>query len=346
MTNIRNLSIVIPTYNRPHFIMRSITFWSSIGVKLYILDGSKDFNPLCKNLPENVYYFHKPIPFLDRLRFVYPMIETEYSTLMPDDEFFLPSTIKKCISVIENNDIVSCGGQCIRFEKNRTNISYSLIYTKLRSYNFLQDNGITRMQAHMLDYTPSTLYSVMKTETWKKCMTLMTKRIVDVYSMLEIEFEMAATFHGKCMTLPDVLWLRSNENKPIRNEPGLYTNKLFSKWWPDQSKKIEHDIVINDVIENFKDSNINHNQLREGIKITFDNIVTFQNKFEGKLSHKLALKFPKFINSLNIVRNYLFPKTKSYSLEEILHFSDDELVFPIEDIKQIDRIIHNFHFKA
>ena len=339
-------TIVIPTYGRQKYVLRAIKYWDHLGVQTVIMDGSKDPIPVTQLSDYNhCRYFHEQTSFLERLKKAIELVNTPFVSLIPDDEFYISSTLDKCIHILETENVESCGGQCLKFSRTKNEIEYSSIYKKLGNYNFLEDDGIVRMKRHMLDYTPSTLYSVMKTETWKKCMALMTKRIIDVYALLEIQFEMAATFHGKTMVLPEVLWLRSYENTPVRNEPGMYANKVFSKWWPDRSKSKEHEIVINDMLDNFQSPRYTMEEIKQGIEDTFNNIVIFQNKAEGGLSNKLALKYPKTIAKLNQIRNFIIPKSNTYSISNI-HLIDDgtTLIIPQKEMESIYNIIYNFHF--
>ena len=69
MTNLGDITLVIPAYNRPAYLERQIDFWSATDVRLCILDGSKDSAPqsLIDRMGPNVYYRHLPIGFNERL---------------------------------------------------------------------------------------------------------------------------------------------------------------------------------------------------------------------------------------------------------------------------------------
>ena len=52
MSLLNKLTIIIPTYNRPHYIIRNILFWKDYDVNLIILDGS--IEPLSKEVLNNI----------------------------------------------------------------------------------------------------------------------------------------------------------------------------------------------------------------------------------------------------------------------------------------------------
>lgn len=62
MSDLNNLTIVIPTYNREHIIRKSIKYWESIGVHVLVLDGSDQriFQDGLLNSDSMVTYFSFP----------------------------------------------------------------------------------------------------------------------------------------------------------------------------------------------------------------------------------------------------------------------------------------------
>ncbi len=345
--SLRNLTLVIPTYKRPRFILRAIKFWQDTDVTIIVMDGSPESidKDLIADFGKNIYYYHEPIPFLERLQKAMSLVNTPYVSLIPDDEFFMPSTIIKCIEFLEkDSSYIACGGMSIAFRNKEDRTQFNIVYPKLQGYKIDQETGIERMQYHMHEYTPSLLYSIMRKDIWKQCMSLMTHRIVDVYAMLEIEFEMAASFHGKSIILPELLWLRSMENVPVRNEAGMYEKNTFYKWWEDDHKKAEHETIINDILHNFNGVNISQEKKIIGIKKTFDIISVFQKKYYDKTMTQLNLKFPKLIGMLTYLKKSIYDKTKYYTENEVLVlgkkycFSYDKT-----ELSFITNIINEFH---
>ena len=46
--DLKKLTVIIPTYNRQHFLLRQTMYWANSGAKLIVIDGSP--KPLKSNL--------------------------------------------------------------------------------------------------------------------------------------------------------------------------------------------------------------------------------------------------------------------------------------------------------
>ena len=66
------LTLVMPSYERQPFVIRSMKYWSNKNVKLVVLDGSKCSikSSILKtlNLNKNIYYEHSKSSFVKRLK--------------------------------------------------------------------------------------------------------------------------------------------------------------------------------------------------------------------------------------------------------------------------------------
>ena len=90
----KKLTIVIPTYNRHPYLIRSINYWSLVlnqyqEFTLLILDGRKKLD-YQKYFHESITYFHNPVSVHERLQ-AGEMINTDMVVMISDDEFLLPS---------------------------------------------------------------------------------------------------------------------------------------------------------------------------------------------------------------------------------------------------------------
>ena len=122
------LTIVIPTYNRPLELERAIEYWRDIPVTVHILDGSeKPWFPVGV-LPSasKITYHHFPSQnssgplenYLLRIKFGTELSKTKYSALCADDDVFLFNGLVDAIKVLESNDSLdSVIGQNSRYLK-------------------------------------------------------------------------------------------------------------------------------------------------------------------------------------------------------------------------------------
>ena len=105
------LTLVMPSYERQSFVIRSMKYWSNKNVKLVVLDGSK--RPIKSsflktlNLNKNIYYKHSKSSFVKRLQKSTSLVKTKYVALIGDDEFYVPSALSKCIDELDKNKEVS-----------------------------------------------------------------------------------------------------------------------------------------------------------------------------------------------------------------------------------------------
>ena len=77
------------------------------------------------------------------------LITTKYAALLSDDEFFIPSTIEKCIKIIEKNNLVSCKGLCFTFNYIDGKVVGNFAYAGMRGYKIDAPFGQDRMIQHM-----------------------------------------------------------------------------------------------------------------------------------------------------------------------------------------------------
>ena len=91
--NLSKLTIVITTYNRKKFILRTMNYWSNTNVKLDILDGSETpiEDHLIEKLSKYIKYIYNPLSVHQRILHSLEFVKTEFAILGSDDEYFVPS---------------------------------------------------------------------------------------------------------------------------------------------------------------------------------------------------------------------------------------------------------------
>jgi len=99
----KDLTLVIPTHNRPKRLRRILEYYSEIEIRIMICDSSKDKFPK-KYLGKNVKHFHyKNWPYSKKLSNCIKKVKTKYLLICADDDFIIPSAIKKCIDFLVKN---------------------------------------------------------------------------------------------------------------------------------------------------------------------------------------------------------------------------------------------------
>ena len=248
-TLLSKLTLIIPTFNRQAYALRNMRYWSGREAIMHVFDGS--FSAIAakelSGLDDNIYYHHLPISMVERLKRSIDFISTEYTALMCDDEFYIPSALDACIRELEvRSDLVSCMGRCIRFNFTKQGITGTIGYPVMENYTILQNDPIERMVAHMYPYIPSTIYSVVRSTVWKRSLSTFLQKEFSAFAIGELQFELAVCYQGKSMVIPKLMWLRSMEGEPIRgNDPSLIPENTFQKWWNDPAKQQERSDFLN-----------------------------------------------------------------------------------------------------
>jgi len=260
-----NLTLIIPTYNRQNYALRSLKFWSDKNVVVHVLDGSKikiADNQL-NGLGSNVNYHHLPVSISKRLCYATSLITTDFTALLGDDEFFLLNGLNACVNELNiDKGLVACLGSCIAFKPINNDIIACPAYTSHINHQIDQNDPIDRMIYHLSHYNCTTIYSVVRSEIWKKAVNTLIDFNFSIWAIEELLFEMIVSFSGKSKVINTIMWLRSAENsesyRPFKNN--------FTKWWGESENNDEKTILIEHIVKNLSNgSKLNTNTLRTGV---------------------------------------------------------------------------------
>jgi glycosyltransferase domain-containing protein len=304
MSLLNKLTIVIPTYNRPEFLKRSINYWKDTEANILIIDGS-EVNPF-KNelvyLDNNIKYIYTPTPLANRLRIAISTVETEFVTLLGDDEYFIPQSLEKSIEFLETNfDYVACGGQAVHFtyQEESHSVMFKPAYQEFYSFDLSIADPNLRVIEHFKNYTCSYIYSVMRAKEWKSAMYVPANSDFTAYGNGEYAFEFVACYLGKSKMLPNLSWFRSLENgRNITNEKGTNPKNSFSVWWKSwkyrkERGKFKQYIYASLPIPLEISSKVFENTYYTSFNIFYSN---FGYTLKKKIRHNLArIKLIKFI---------------------------------------------------
>ena len=175
---LRELTIVITTYNRPLELERAIEYWGDTPVTVHILDGS--LNPsFCEGRlfdSKSIYYHHKPkLPsvnpecdVMSRLVFSALLPQTKYSAVCGDDDFYTISGLVESIKYLENSDrIDAVVGSTLSYSK-KNNKLYWYFHYRGRANKQLETASIEEKVNTSLTWF---LYAVCKTSIWRQFIT-------------------------------------------------------------------------------------------------------------------------------------------------------------------------------
>jgi glycosyltransferase domain-containing protein len=244
-TFLERLTIVIPTYNRQTFALRSMQYWSGTDVNIVVVDGTKKNidSAIISQLRPNIKYIHSPTSFYKRMLSVIDHVETEYVLVGCDDEFYIPSALNSCIKKLSlDHELVTCGGRSALFDWKNNSVTGFGVYPKLKNLKLKDSIPTDRIKKHFSNYTPAHFYSVNRTKIWKIVMKEMCSKKYSFYASAEIQFEFLMVYAGKTLIIPELMWLRSNENEQM--PVSFSQTPRFNKWWVDKEfKKEKNDFI-------------------------------------------------------------------------------------------------------
>lgn len=153
---------------------------------------------------------------------------------MGDDEYYILSALRKCVSFLDKNpDYSSCMGRAIAFARTENEICLAQEYPLLRGRRLSASAPGERIIHHFTSYAPSHVYAVTRTDVFLNGISHAWSFASDIFAIEEIIHEFIVAASGKTCVLPFLYWLRSREVPPVREASisGAPERKEFDEWW-------------------------------------------------------------------------------------------------------------------
>ena len=170
-----DITMLIPTYNRPKYLRRWLDYVSQYDIIkpiIHILDSSQENErvknkEIIKNYPEmNIAYdeFEPSISFFQKMNSGAAGVKTKYVSLCADDDFLTQEGILSSIDVLEDNpELYSVKGRNLFFTTSMHNlIEYDWFPG---SY---EKKAIDRLEKVTQSFVPSLIYQVFRADNFKK----------------------------------------------------------------------------------------------------------------------------------------------------------------------------------
>jgi glycosyltransferase domain-containing protein len=213
------LSVVIPTYNRPHLLPRALGFLKNEGcVPIIVADGSSQTSAeinsrTCLEMGCSVTYFHTPSAegsvaqlnnAIQRLCRAVSLVKTPYVVFCGDDDLLMLDSALACVDFLEKNEsYVGCQGLVVGFQ-------YELGLLRLEHLEY-QDASIdgsdicTRLMQLFSRYE-SPFYCVSRTPIQRQVLEQATGSISGAF--FELFHATAVVVRGKIKRLSGLHYLR------------------------------------------------------------------------------------------------------------------------------------------
>jgi len=296
--DLKDFALVVLSYNRKTQLERILKTWSTVETNIYLLDGSdvkiypegpKEYQVACRI----EYIYEKEIS--KRLFYVVEELrnrpEIEYVALLADDDYFIPSAVKKIIMHLRGSDYISACGHCMGFSKHAEMFFALGCYKKMADYKIDEESSVERAFNHMKNYEVTQFYSVVKKKNWCDAFEMVAKISVNGESFFaagEYLLEMYLSYTGKSLTLPVLLWLRNRgEVISVHNlEQEKMKQKKFLDWWKKDvlfGKKINHTDIFKVLVATLvQKNNISHIVAEKHAAKIFNGFYIFSTKERRK----------------------------------------------------------------
>ena len=250
---LRELTIVIPTCNRPLELERAIEYWRDTPVTVHIVDGSeKPWFPL-GDLPRvpNITY-HSLSPFIDegrfqnytrRMQFASSIPVTKFSALCADDDFFTVSgLVKFCSQMNSDQNLDAVVGICSEFKLSdaSSEMRWHLRYADWKTGDHSRSDDVV---LRVLDKSGAfyLYYAVMRTESWKKTVSSSFQIICDHDYFFEPSMNNLGNAFCKTSVERHICWIKTAW-APNPNIPLLANHAREADWFRD--KKNRHQVKL------------------------------------------------------------------------------------------------------
>lgn len=239
------LTIIIPTYNRPLELERAIEYWQDTPVTVHILDGSEKpwFPTGLLDATDRIFYHYKPQQvseqaaenFLKRIRFGVELSATSYSAICADDDFFAVGPLLRSLKILNSSDLVDAViGQPIVYQK----IGNSLVW--LYDKNIISNSEICHQEVTRRLFRPfqgALYYGIVKTKIWQEIHLRQTAANFSNIVCNEYLAHFLASTMCRTHVIDEYLWLRNFET---RNAGSLRGRSLkFVDWLNDRNSMTE-----------------------------------------------------------------------------------------------------------
>lgn len=199
----KQLTIIIPTHNRPALIARALDYYRAWGCTVIVCDSSQDeTKPFC--LPD-VHFLHCPELSFDRKLYrAVQQVVTPYVCICADDDFLAASGVIAGLKFLEkNNDYVSVQGHYVVFCWNMNELYINPFYLSVTGFH-IDDVEPAQRIVHTMNPHMHHLFSVHRSNVLQKSLAIS----LDHNSPLLAEFSTAlgGMIFGKHRMLP-VFWM-------------------------------------------------------------------------------------------------------------------------------------------
>ncbi len=299
-------SIVIPTYNRPDYLRRILSYYNKYGgdYNIIVADSSSDENKKLNNKLIlsfsnlnilHLFNYHSDILATHKIADAINYVEDKYCVLCADDDFITPNGINKSVDFLEKNpDFTVAHGHYISFFlKNEKEEKPTFCWQPIYPYQSITfSDAESRLIFYFSNFTITNFYGVHRTDFLKMLFEEALK-FTDDYQFSDLLLSMLALIYGKMKRL-DVLYA-ARESIPTSAGKRSETLRNFVK---NGTYDIKYGI--------FRERSATHLckmsqlDLEESKKVVDKAILTYRAKYSESYKYRSRHKMKEILDLLKL----------------------------------------------
>jgi len=203
------LTIIIPTHNRPALISRALEYYTTWGCKIIVCDSSQN-EPEPFYLP-NVHLLYCPeLSFDQKLYKAVRQVTTPYVCLSADDDFLAVSSLNAGIEFLDNHDdYVSVQGHYLQFAWNNSELSIHPNYVSVIGFH-IDDSEPSQRIIHTMNPFMHHIYSMHRSSVLIKSLAISLD--YNAPPLAEFTTAIGGMIFGKHRMLP-VFWMARDSGR-------------------------------------------------------------------------------------------------------------------------------------
>jgi glycosyltransferase domain-containing protein len=250
------LTIIIPTYNRPLELERSIEYWRDLPVMVHILDGAP--NP-CFEVGEivngiaKINYHSLPTKanqkfmqnYAERIIKGTSLINTKYAALLADDDFFTIQGLCKSLEILSSSgEIDAVIGKCATYQFKGNKTVWKKKYLNWTPNEILKNESLAaRIENDVGKYF--VYYGILKSEKLIKIHTRANRFVFSDFRVNELIAHHLGLAYCRTEVIEEYLWIRQ---KALVKNPS-YEHNIRSS---DQNEKSVLGSIFSDAISDIE----------------------------------------------------------------------------------------------
>jgi glycosyltransferase domain-containing protein len=260
------LTIVIPTYNRPFQLERAIEYWRDTPVTVHILDGSEKpwfsigvcpgTNTISYNhLPQNVGESSAD-NYSRRIALATELVKTNFSALCSDDDLFTIRGLVTALQVLKSDQADAVVGKCAQYLFRDGKVEWKKINWDWRSDHLSQSRNF--LDHFASDSKGSYYYGIYETSIWKKIRLSGVDQTFSHVGANETISDYLTKILTRNFVINEYLWFTNYPDQRYPNIVGrsrprfTYKYPKFSSWLNAEENIAERNLLINVLESGFK----------------------------------------------------------------------------------------------